>query len=284
MRPRQVLPLYNGERPKTMAIYFKHSTWIAVRRCARRDGIAVIPFGSLEQHGPHLPCGTDTFEIDEIVSRAVSRIDDDLPVCVCPTVEYSLVQWASPLASAGLSPRTVERCVTDVCHALTDLGFSKIMLVYGHSVPAAFMALWQSLHEKRAAMYVNLEPYERCWQRLVEVAGLENHGSLLETSMMLAIRPDLVDMTKATACPQHLDPDMPIFDKLRGPGLYVVPTVESTPEGHCGTDPRQATAEVGNKVLDILAQTVADVLAPLAAEPTPPEFRRIWRKQLPDEG
>jgi creatinine amidohydrolase len=266
-----------------MPIYFKQSPWTSVRRCAGRDGIAVIPFGSLEQHGPHLPCGTDTFEIDEIVSRAVSGIDADLPVCICPTIEYSVVQWASPMASAGLSPRMLERCVTEVCHALTDLGFTKILLVYGHSASAGLTALWQSLYEKRPAMYVNLEPYERCWKRLVEIAGLENHASLMETSMMLAIRPDLVDMSKATNCPPHLDPQLPIFDKLRGPGLYVVPTVEWTPEGHCGTDPRGATADIGHKLLDTLARCIAEVLTTLAAAPTPPELRRIWRKPLPKD-
>lgn len=264
-----------------MAIYFKESDWTAVRRCAAGEGVAVVPFGSLEQHGPHLPCGTDTFEIDEIVSRALAGLDADLPICICPTVEYSGVQWASPMASAGLSPRVLERCVSDICQALTDLGFGKVLFVYGHSTPAGLQAFWQAMHDKRPAMYVNLEPYERCGTRLVEIAGLENHGSLMETSMMLAIRPDLVDMTKAVDCPQHLDPDAVVFDKLRGPGLYIVPTVESTPEGHCGTDPRGATAEMGSQLLDLLAETVADVLAPLATAPMPPEMRRIWRKPLP---
>ena len=80
-----------------------------------------------------------------------------------------------------------------------------------------------------------------------------------------------------------LDPDLPVFEKLRGPGLYVVPTVESTPQGHCGTDPGGATAEMGHKLLEVLAKTVAEVVAALAATPTPPELRRIWRKPLADD-
>lgn len=75
---------------------FADSPWTAVRYCGENDGIALIPFGSLEQHGPHLPCGTDTFEIDQIISRATSQVAQALSGCVCPTIEYSVVQWASP--------------------------------------------------------------------------------------------------------------------------------------------------------------------------------------------
>ena len=64
-----------------MAIYFRESSWIPVRECAEADGVAAVPMGSLEQHGPNLPCGTDTFEINEIMKRTVDRLDANLPVC-----------------------------------------------------------------------------------------------------------------------------------------------------------------------------------------------------------
>ena len=266
----------------SMAIYFKQSNWMNVRRCAEADGVAVIPLGSLEQHGPHLPCGTDTFEVNEFVARAVAMHDDALPVCVCPTIEYSVVSWASPMASAGVSPFTLQRIILEVCHALTDLGFTKIALVYGHKV-AGDAALWQAMYEKRSALYVDIDPYARCGEQLVEIAGVENHGSCMETSMMLAIAPELVDMDKAVDCPEELWPDHAPFDSISGRGVYPIPTVEDTPEGHCGTDPRRATAEIGNRLLDTLAKCLADVLEPLAGNPTPPQFKRVWRKEVPTE-
>lgn len=264
-----------------MAIYFKQSNWVKVRRCAEDGGVAVIPMGSLEQHGPHLPCGTDSYEIDEIMARAVAAIDQELPVCVCPTVEYSVVQWASPMASAGVAPFTIQRVLLDVCHALTDLGFTKIVLVYGHHV-AGQAALWQAMHEKRPALYVELQPSARCAEQITEVAGgFENHGSVIETSMMLAIRPDLVDMSKAIDCEPDLWPNEPPFNSINGPGLYVIPVVESVPDGHVGSDPRQASADKGHKVLDILAKCVTDVLNELAATPAPEQFLHVWRKPVP---
>ena len=101
--------------------------------------------------------------------------------------------------------------------------------------------------------------------------------------MMLAIAPDLVDMSKAVDCAEDLWPTRPPFDAITGPGVYPIPTVEDTPDGHCGTDPRGATAEIGHQLLDTLARCVADVIEPLARNPSPQQFKRVWRKPTPAE-
>ena len=266
-----------------MTIYFKDSDWIHVRRCAAADGVAVVPMASLEEHGPHLPCGTDTFEIDEYMRRAAERLDPELPVCICPTIEYSVVQWASPMASAGISPFTLEQSLVDICHALTDLGFAKIILVHGHGgLSSGRSALWQAMQEKRPALYVDFHPYTRCNPQISEIVGQpDEHGGMAETSMMLAIRPDLVDMDKAVTGPSSLFGDNFPFPSVAGPGAYTIPPVELTGEG-IGGDARQATAEKGNQILDIVADCMVEVLGELARSPTPPEFHHVWRKPLPD--
>jgi creatinine amidohydrolase len=266
-----------------MAIYFRESNWMTVRRCADADGVAVVPLGSLEQHGPHLPCGTDSYQVTEIMRRAASRIDESLPVCICPTIDYSIVQWASPLASAGIAPFTFEQTLVDLCHALTDQGFRKIVLVHGHGgISAGRSALWQAIYEKRAALYVDFHPYDRSTDKIAEICGgPPSHGGQSETSMMLAIRPDLVDMDKAIDCPRDLWPPDFAYPSITGPGAYTIATCETTPDGHSGQDPRQATAEKGNKILDIIATAVVEAVSELASKPTPEQFRRMWRRSSP---
>ncbi|MDP6107788.1 MAG: creatininase family protein [Candidatus Brocadiia bacterium] len=266
-----------------MAIYFKESDWVAVRRCAEADGVAVVPLGSLEQHGPHLPCGVDS--IDEVMARMVARLDPELPVCVCPTVDYSVVQWASPLASAGIAPKTMEQSLVDICHALTDLGFSKIVLVHGHGgLPTGRSALWQAMYEKRPALYVDFEPYDRCQAQIAQiVGGPDGHGGTAETSMMLAIRPDLVDVSKAGTAPVSLWGDDFPFPSLEGVGSYPIPSIESLSDGFYGGDVRLASAEKGHKILDLLAGSAAEVVGELASAPTPAEYKHVWRKSLPSE-
>ena len=265
-----------------MVIYFKESDWVKVRHCAAGDGVAAVPMGSLEQHGAHLPCGTDTYEIDEIMRRAATRIGDTLPVCICPTVEYSVVQWASPMASAGIAPFTLEQSLVDICHALTDVGFSKIVLLHGHGgLSCGRSALWQAMQEKRPALYVDFQPYERAWPQIEQIIGQpDEHAGMAETSMMLAVRPDLVDMSKAVRGPDDLFGEDFAFPSLKGPGSYPIVSVESTPDGLAG-DATLATAEKGEKILDAVADVVAEILSELASKPTPPEFREVWRKDMP---
>ena len=209
-----------------MPIYFKKSDWVAVRRCSEKDGVAIVPLGSLEQHGPHLPCGVDSIQIDEVMVRMGARlVDPALPVCICPTVDYSVVQWASPLASAGVAPTTMEQSLVDICHALTDLGFWKIVLVHGHGgLPTGRSALWQAVHEKRPALYVDFMPFERCEAQIAKIiGGPSGHGGAAETSMMLAIRPDLVDISKARSAPLNLWGDNFPFPSLERVGSIRYP-------------------------------------------------------------
>jgi creatinine amidohydrolase len=267
-----------------MAIYFREATWLAVRQCVERVGVAVLPLASLEQHGPHLPCGTDTFEINEIIRRALDRLPAEAPVCVCPTIEYNVVQWASPMASAGLAPLTLERSLLDICQALTDLGFRKILLVHGHGgIPCGQSALWQAMHEKRVALYVDYHPYAHCSERLQAICGEGGaHGGCAETSMMLVIRPDLVDLSKAVEGAKDLWGDDLPFRSLLEKGCYAIPTLKTTNQGVYG-DATRASREIGNQVLDVLAEASATVMADLAAKPLPPGFLSCDRVPLPGD-
>ena len=89
---------------------------------------------------------------------------------------------------------------------------------------------------------------------------------------MLAIAPDLVNMDVAIECPKNLWPETPPFDTIPGSGVYPIPTLEHNPDGHAGTDPRKATAEISNQLFDTLARNLI-----------PPQFKRVWRKATPSD-
>lgn len=265
-------------------VMFRDADWIVVRRIAKAEGVAVIPLGSLEQHGPHLPCGTDTYEVNEIVERALARLPVETPVCACPTVEYSVVQWASPMASAGLAPLNFEQSLVDICHALTDLGFNKILLVHGHGgIPCGQSALWQAMQEKRPALYVDFKPYDRCEEQIKELCSEPlTHAGCAETSMMLAIRPDLVNMSKAIKGPDGLyGNDFP-YPAIVGPGCYAIPPVTTTREGIYG-DATRGSADLGNQLLEIMADELADMISQMAASPLPQTWRTTGQISLPNE-
>ncbi len=265
-----------------MIIRYRHAVWTDVRRIAEADGLAVVPMGSVEQHGPHMPCGTDTLLVEEMVDRSARSLPTETNICICPTIEYSVVQWASPMASLGIDPFTLERKLVDICHALIDTGFRKVLLVHGHhGLPCGRSALWQSMQEKRPALYVDYMPYEACMDRIAEIAGEPlGHAGCAETSMMLAAFPDRVDMTQAVRGPADLwGQDFP-YPSLKQPGCYAIPPVESTCRGVEG-DATRATAEIGEQIFRLLVESIAPAMFELATRPTPEAYRRIQRIALP---
>jgi len=171
--------------------------YVQLRR-ATADGVAVIPMGSLEAHGPHLPCGADSLIVEGIVARAVDA-SDPKRVVVLPTVRYSVVEWARPFASVGLSPMTLLSKLVDVARDVHRLVFRRIVFVQGHgNLPAAQMAIWQLRHEGVYALYVDVSPYLMAADRVRELAGEGVlHGGAVETSLVLALLPDQVDMSAA---------------------------------------------------------------------------------------
>ncbi|MBN1513909.1 MAG: creatininase family protein [Phycisphaerae bacterium] len=261
-----------------MAIHFRESSGLEVRHVASAGGVAIIPLGSLEQHGPHLPCGTDTFLIDEIVRTIVSRCDASLPLCVCPTIEYTLVEWARPLASTGLSLRTTEQTFAELLMALVDLGFRKIAFLHGHGgLPCGKSAAWDAWQRGARALFVDVMPYELAADAIRSIAGEAlGHAGAAETAMMLAVRPDLVNMKLAQPGPPDLWGAAFPFPGLRAPGVYPIPTVETTPDGFEG-DPTRATADMGRRLFEAIADRVAPLLLELASHSVPDAFTRSYR-------
>jgi len=255
------------------------SDWQAIRRAAT-DGVAVLPMGSLEAHGPHLPCGTDSILVEAIVARAIADADGRR-VVVFPTVDYSVVEWARPLASAGVSPARLVGVLVDVAGDIHRLGFRKIVFVNGHAnLPAAQLAVWQLRQEGLAALYVDCCPYLMAADAAGALVGEPlGHAGLIETALMLAAAPDRVDMSRAPAGPADLwGADFP-FATLRRPGVFCVPSIAALPDGVEGGAAR-ADAAVGEKLLAAYAGALAEMLNDLLAGDVPPGFLETFRKDI----
>jgi creatinine amidohydrolase len=257
-------------------------SYVDLRRAA--DGVAVIPMGSFEAHGPHLPCGTDSLLVEAMVARAAAA-SDERRVVVFPTVDYSLVEWARPLASAGVAPATLLEKLADIARDVHGIGFRRIVFVQGHgNMPATQLALWRVWSEGARAMYVDACPYVMAAEQVEQAAGQQvGHAGLIETAMMLAAHPELVDMGKAVDGPDDLWGERFAFASLRGSaGVFCIPSIASLPDGVIGRA-TAATAELGEQMLEIHASVLAELFNDLLARPVPPEFLEPYVKDLPDE-
>lgn len=164
--------------------------------------IAVLPVAAVEQHGPHLPVGVDTRIAEGYLARVAPLVPDDLDVLLLPVqaVGKSNEHIAFP-GTLTLSAETAIRAWTEIGESVRRAGCSKLVIVNSHGGNVAVIDIVaRELRVKLGMLAVTCS-----WHRLGYPEGLYDafemrhgiHGGEVETSLMLAFRPDVVAMDKA---------------------------------------------------------------------------------------
>ncbi len=206
-------PLFHQNKVRN---YLPHMTWSEVEQALTRTDMVIIPVGSIEQHGKHLPLCTDICAATEISKLIAQKTD----VLVAPAVAVGLSDhhMAFP-GTITLSPETFEAVVFETAQSLIHHGFKKILIYNGHGGNNVSVAnILQKINQTTPAVAVQLNGMaEPPWQ-LIASGALDGHAGVGETASMLYFTPGLVDMTKAenpvlTSSPKvdevqkHLDED-----------------------------------------------------------------------------
>jgi len=182
---------------------YEEFTWPEIRQAVADLRVAVLPVGTVEQHGPHLPLVTDVLTASEMSRRAVEQIPGQ--AVLMPPVYYSFNQhhmdFPGTIAVAG---ETIISYVTDIGLSLAHHGFQKVLLVNGHGSNVPFLDIAArniTIRSDAVAAMVSwwsLIPKELFTElRESEFPGGMAHGCELETSVLLHLRGDLVQMDKA---------------------------------------------------------------------------------------
>ena len=168
-------------------------------RAIAADTLVVLPLGATEQHGPHLPSGTDFLTIDHVARYAAARASAEISVTVAPVLPFGCSDHHLIFgATLSLHTESYYRVLTDLIRSLVTDGFRRIFLLNGHGGNHELAQL--------AARDVALELPARvgagsywtiAWDALIELQAhlgcrLPGHAGTFETSMMLALDPDLV--------------------------------------------------------------------------------------------
>ena len=235
--------------------YFWDATQPEVVEQFRRHPLVIMPAGSVEQHGPHLPTGTDIFAAN-IISHAVAERMDGL---VLPGPSLGVTPMHMPFeGTLTLSPDTYIRIVTETCASTAKHGARYLMIVNWHegNIPALTIAA-EELHRTHGmtvlvvqACYVAAERYGH------ECNGL-THGGEIEALAVLAYQPDLVHLDRIDHGSEQGHGAR--MDKLRRTHSYqpILTDIRSiAPTGWYGS-PQKATAERGLAMLENLADAIA---------------------------
>jgi creatinine amidohydrolase len=180
-------------------------TWMEAREVVREGRLAVLPAGIIEQHGPHLPLDTDIFLAEELTARAAA-LHPEKVVVVPPIVHGHSPHHMDFPGTLTVDPRHMLDYVLDVCLSLSHHGFRKILIVNGHgsNAPVLDLAARQTIIRTggktscASILYTDSVEFGRASAEVFpEMAGRSGHADDVETSMYMALRPDLVQMEKA---------------------------------------------------------------------------------------
>ncbi len=176
--------------------YLPHMTWPEVQEALTRTDVALIPIGSIEQHGRHLPLGTDSYAASELCKLVAQRAD----AIVVPVVLAGLS--AHHLGFAGsltLSAETFEQVLFETVESLIHHGIRKVAFYNGHGGNRASMAnVMTRINNSTVATAVDLGQVEvTAVSSPYESPDFDWHAGVGETSWMLFLTPPLVQMDAA---------------------------------------------------------------------------------------
>ena len=186
-------PLFTQEKVKN---YLPHMSWLEVEELLERTDVALIPVGSQEQHGKHLPIGTDFLAAQEACKLIAQKTD----VLVAPVVMAGIS--AHHLGFAGsltLSPSLFEEVIFETVQALVHHGVRKIVFYNGHGGNGASVTnVINRINNSTIASAVDLGEIQFSQQASpFPEPAMDFHAGVGETSWMLYLTPQLVDMSRA---------------------------------------------------------------------------------------
>lgn len=164
------------------------------------EAVVVVPVGACEQHGPHLPVGTDFLLAESIADRAAHLIVD-FPVLVTPAVSVGSSEHHVPFGGTiSVSGPTLHRYLFEACDSLVRSGFRRIFLLNGHGGNVHVIA--EVAREVAAAHDVVVGSgsyWTIAWDALVAVNAhlkglLPGHAGAFESAMVLALLPNAADI------------------------------------------------------------------------------------------
>lgn len=257
-----------------MTKWLEEISWREVQDVVAETKTVLIPTGSVEVEGPHLPLG-----VDSIVSRYVAeKVSEHTNTVIAPLITLTYSGWHKMFpGTLSIKSETLTDILRQLCYSLSDLGFKRIVFINSHlgnDLPILVVA--NEMRQLKNVLVANVNLWNLATQIGQKKSGQlglkENkfqHAGEIMTSVMLAIRPDLVKMDKAVC-----EYTKPVNKAFAQKGSFVVThegydfnvyysSGEVTKSGVMG-DPTSASAEKGRGIIDEWVKAVSSFIAALA--------------------
>jgi creatinine amidohydrolase/Fe(II)-dependent formamide hydrolase-like protein len=238
--------------------------------------LALLPVGSIEQHGLHLPLDTDAFDADFLARQVATRCSTPKPL-VLPLIPYGVAYHHEDFAGTiSVSPDILARLVHEVGMGVARQGISKLIIINGHggNVPALKFAA--QLINRDTHIFTTVETGETSDTDIAELVETQSdvHAGEIETSTALATRGHLVEMESAHSFVPDFSSRYLDFSSKRSVEWYAH-TVRISETGVMG-DPKKATAEKGRAIWEVMIRNMVDFVEELKGMTLDEIFQRRY--------
>lgn len=224
----------------------KDITMAEFKRRLKKTKTLVVPYGTVEAHGAHLPLNTDTLIIEEVLKLASGRMN----AFIAPAISYGVcTSTGLHPGTIGITPETLRRLTVDIVRDAYKKGLRNFMLVSGHGGGIHVSAMKEAAEgladELKGIRMAAFSIYDVMGKELLELSETANdsHAGEMETSAVLHLSPELVKGRSKEEYPNLPKPFI-VRDKLKyWPGAV-------------WGNPKKATREKGEKLISLMADKI----------------------------
>ena len=227
-------------------------TWPEIQERLTEIDTAILPCGSVEQHGRHLPVDLDYFDADYLAKRVAEACSEPRPF-VLPVVPYGVSYHHEDFkGTLSVSNESLSRFIYDIGMNLAKSGIKKLVIINGHGDNAPTLNFAAQMINRDAGIFVCVDTGESSDEDIFKLIKTPNdiHAGEMETSTSLAIRPHLVRMEEAKDITVEFE--NPYLDFSSGRGIpWYVRTKLISESGVIG-NPLKASVKKGEEIWDIM--------------------------------
>lgn len=252
---------------KKQEFLWEQMKWPEIVEKLKEVDTAILPCGAIEQHGPHLPVDIDYWDAYYLAKEVAKACKIPQPF-VLPPVPYGVSYHHSDFkGTISVTNNALSALIYDIGMSMAHNGIKKLVILNGHGDNKPTLTYAAQMINRDTKIFVCVETGETSDVDLYSLAETPNdiHAGEIETSTTLAVRPDLVDMSKAVDETLDLDNEYLDFTSERGVSWYVH-THRLSRSGVMG-NATKATKEKGEKMWDISIKKLVEFIESIINTP-----------------
>ncbi len=256
-------PLTTGRPSGARPWMLGELTWPDAQKRFREVDIALLPVGSIEQHGPHLPLDVDSFDA-EYFAQAVGAACRAPHPLVLPLIPYGVAYHHDDFpGTISVGPDTLSAMVREVGMSVARHGITKLIIINGHGGNRPCLRFAAQQINRDAKIFTCVETGETADADLAEMIETDNdvHAGEIETSTTLALRPHLVRMDKAKKFVPKFSSGYLDFTSKRSVEWFARTSAISK-SGIMG-DPTRASIEKGQRMWEVMIRNMVEFVEEL---------------------